>query len=193
MTHKPNIKTIFHKALKAALETMRAKDKYGWLDGEFAKIRQLQADSRGAAGEDFVVALLTAAGKKIQHTGRTDPQNKQWDIVADGIRLEVKLATMGASNPTFQHEHLEKDRQYDGIVFVDIAPDDIYITCVAKCDMDWSKLHRRRHGIEYKWDWSRSAIQNNKMTTLADFVAAYDKMVERITTAKGYRRPPNEI
>ncbi|MGI9337309.1 MAG: hypothetical protein ACR2P4_02210 [Gammaproteobacteria bacterium] len=187
------IKTLFHKALGAALETLRAKDKYGWLDGEFAKIRQLQADNRGAVGEDFVVALLTAAGKKVKHTARTDPQNKQWDIVADGIRLEVKLATMGASSATFQHEHLEKDRQYDGIIFVDVAPDDIYIICVAKCDIDWSKLHRRRHGIEYKWDWTLSKIRGNKMTTLADFIAAYDKMARRITSAKGYRRPPEEI
>lgn len=188
-----NIKTLFDNALGAALESLRAKDKHGWLDGKFAKIRHLQADNRGAVGEVFVVALLTAIGKKVKHTKRTDPQNKQWDIVADGIRLEVKLATIGASSTTFQHEHLEKERQYDGIIFVDVAPNDIYITCVAKRDIDWSKLHRRRHGIEYKWTFSLSKIKGNKMTTLADFAAAYDKMVARITSAKQYRRPPEDI
>ncbi len=188
-----NIKPVLHRALRDALEVLRGKDKHGWLGGEFIEIRRMQADNRGSVGEDFVVALLQMLGKTVTHTGRTDPQNKQWDIVADGIRLEVKLATLGANTPTFQHENLEKDRQYDGIVFVDVAPNDIYITCVAKCDIEWNKLHRRRHGIHYKMDWTLSKIKENKMETLGDFSAAYEKMAQRIISAKEYRRPADEI
>ena len=71
-------------------------------DSRFARARsQLQSDSRGQVGEEFVAAVLTRLGHSVKNTQSTDPQNKQWDLVVDDKHLwEVKTATMGQRTAT---------------------------------------------------------------------------------------------
>ena len=70
-------------------------------DSRFARARsQLQSDSRGQVGEEFVAAVLTRLGHSVKNTQSTDPQNKQWDLVVDDKHLwEIKTATMGPKKP----------------------------------------------------------------------------------------------
>ena len=180
-----NIKSFFLTALKKAQEKIRAEDRHGWEESDFNAIRGLQADIRGAVGEDFLADMLRALGKKVEHSADTDAENKHWDMTADGITLEVKFASMGSKTPSFQHESIESKRNYDGLVIVDVAPDGIYITCLAKRDIPWDKLHNRRYGEDvYKWTLNRNKISDRKMETLADFATAYEKMEKRIKETK---------
>lgn len=179
------IKSLFLEVLEKAREKAKADDKYGWESSDYKGIRGLQADIRGAVGEDFVAAMLRALGKKVEHTAGTDAKNKHWDMTADEITLEIKVASMGSKATTFQHEAIESKRNYDGLIIVDVAPDGVYITCIAKCDIPWDDLHNRRYGEDvYKWTLNRKNMSDRKMETLADFAAAYEKMVERINAEK---------
>ena len=198
------IKEFLHEAISEGLKKESEKpDPHGWRGGEFADGRNLQIDSRGDAGEHFVASVLRRMGKKVEHDSGTDPKKKHWDLIADGVKLEVKTATLGMSKPSFQHEGVEKDRGYDGIVFVDIAPDDVYISFMAKRDITWGRPHKRRYGKHYKIDFrlrkrrgggfkdevfigaSRSLglpakVVGRKMRTLGEFAADYNAMIERI-------------
>lgn len=180
-----SVKSFFLKALEKAREQIKAEDKHGWESSDYKEIRGLQADIRGAVGENFVAAMLRALGKKVEHFAATDAENKHWDMTADGITLEIKFASMGSKTTTFQHEAIESGRNYDGLIIVDVAPDGVYITCAAKRDIPWDKLHNRRYGPDvYKWTLNRNNIPDRKMNTLADFAAAYEKMERRIRETK---------
>lgn len=168
----------------AELRRLAERDKHGWASGKFLKIRRMQPDKKGDLGEDFVVWLLEESGREATCTRRTDPTNKQWDIRVDSddITVEVKTATLGYSNPTFQHEGLEQNRVCDGVIFLDIAPDEIYITCICKHTFDWKKAHRRRHGVQIKKDLALKRLQENghQIKNLADFEQHYTQMLKEI-------------
>ncbi|MBE8233316.1 MAG: hypothetical protein HAW67_06225 [Endozoicomonadaceae bacterium] len=77
-----NLHSKLKDIIQEKLQDMHKRDKHGWLDGKFKGIRTLQPDNRGDVGELFIVHLLKSIGKKVKHTSATDPQFKQWDIVA---------------------------------------------------------------------------------------------------------------
>lgn len=175
---------IFLQLVEDIIAGARKKDRHGWSVGKFRAIRELPADLRGEFGEKFIVKLLTQIGKEVIHSQTTDASEKHWDLIEGGITLEVKTATLGTSTSSFQHENLEKERRCDGIIFVDIAPNDLYITCQPKYTINWSALHRRRTGISYKWDFSLKKVQQNKVQSLADFTRIYTTMITQIKEYK---------
>ena len=191
---------IYAKLINLAqkeIALMPDKDKHGWLKGKFNNFRTLQADKKGDVGEDYVVWLLEQSGRKAICTRRTDPTNKHWDIAVetDDITLEVKTATLGFSNSTFQHENLERDRNYDALVFVDIAPNTIYITFMCKHTFIWGDSHHRRTGIQHKKDLSLKWLNENgsKVETLKDFIAGYEAMLKEVRQHKSQQRGKYEI
>ncbi len=167
-----------------------------WEGATFQPIRMLQIDSRGQAGEVFIKECLVALGHTVAHTNATNPQRKQWDLVVtdqvEDVTLEVKTATLGR-NATFQHENLDKNRGYDGIVFLDIAPDAIYLTCIAKHKLPWMKMHRRKDSIYYKWDWKLSNLSGSKIVNLADFGKIWKQMLIDIQEHKNKQTPAKSI
>ncbi len=188
-----DIGSILIDTIRRAFAEQAGKDKYGWAKGLYKEMRELQTDTRGDVGEDFIAELLRQLGRDVRHTRRTDSQKKQWDIICDGVKLEVKTATMGMANATFQHENLEKDRDYDGVIFVDIAPDDIYIIFMAKEDIDWRNVHHRRTGISRKYDWGLNRIKESQIETLEEFQFAYEEFERRIRAIKATRPAAEDI
>lgn len=180
-----NIGEKFNKMVLQELRRLAKRDKHGWKSGQFRRFRTLQASNRGRLGENFIVWFLEQSGRKATCTRRTDPTNKQWDIRvdSDNITLEVKTATLGYSKSTFQHEAFEKDRQCDGMVFLDIAPNAIYITCLCKHTFKWKeKSHHRRYGVHHKIVWTLKQLEEggHKIRNIADFKRHYLAMLEEI-------------
>ena len=64
----------------------------------------------------------------------------------------------------FQHEALESQRDFDAILFIDVAPNEVFLTAVKKKDILWKKLHRRKDSVFYKCDFSIKNIKENKIT-----------------------------
>ena len=62
----------------------------------------------------------------------------------------------------FQHENLHPQRDFDGILFIDVSPNEIYLTAVCKKDIIWKELHRRPNG-DYKCDFSIKHIKDKKI------------------------------
>lgn len=164
------------------IASLEKKDKHEWLSGKFKDMRILQPSKRGDVGEAFIVWLLKESGRDAKCPPSTDPTHKQWDIFvhSDDISLEVKTATLGFTNATFQHENLEQNRNYDGLVLLDIAPNELYITCFCKHTIDWSRQHRRRTGIQYKKDLRLSKMGENRLESIEDFEKHYSRMLDEI-------------
>ncbi|MGI9306467.1 MAG: hypothetical protein ACR2P5_04095 [Gammaproteobacteria bacterium] len=185
---------IFEDVLNSQIEKQKSGSRWK-PDSRFARARnELQPDSRGQVGEEFVAAVLTRLGHSVKNKQTTDPENKQWDLVVDEKhRWEIKTATMGKKSSNFQHENIYKERGYHGIIFVDIAPDDLYISFVPKHKIPWKNLHRRKDSNFYKWDFSVQKIKNCKMAVLADFRRGYDSAVALIDAHLEKMRDPHDI
>lgn len=195
MSH--DINTIFRSALRSALEKAPTA-KTEWRGTPFEDFGKLEIDTRGAVGEFLVANLLESAGRDVNYRPAHIEETEQWDLFCDGFGYEIKTAMLGKGGRTFQHEHIHKDRDYDGMIFVDIAPDAIYISCWAKCEIPWNKLHLRNHQSYYKWDTSLTApskstrnqwcVRHNKILTVADFICRFEKMEKAIHDGGGVPR-----
>lgn len=168
----------------------RKRDVWQQKNARFAPIKDLSVDTRGVVGERFVEQLLKNMGHFVERNEITDRTNKHWDLrVNRNITLEVKTATIGKEGRTFQHENIERDRNYDALVLLDIAPDAIYLT-VAKKDLlpfnrpndnftaTLKNMHRRAHGILYKWDLSLRDVQDRCIVNMEEAVKLFTPILK---------------
>ena len=111
----------------ARLVLDRSPSKVIWRGSKHEAVHKVGSDHCGQIGEEFIVELLRRLNKEVKHTNRTEPARKGWDILCDdaGLNLEIKTATLGKGGKTFQHENLDKNKNYEGIILLDIAPNDI--------------------------------------------------------------------
>lgn len=133
-----------------------------WETGKFKSVKRLSNDALGELGEDFIAKILKELGGSVDISAFTDRTKKHWDILLNAeVAIEVKTATVGSNGKTFQHEAIEKDRNFNLLVLLDIAPDSVYITVAPKDTIPFDKpnntwtinekkMHRRSHGIQYK-------------------------------------------
>jgi len=158
------------------------KDRHGWDRGVFGDILKLSIDQRGRVGEELIAKALRAAGVQGVELarGKKDRTNKHWDIHTAGMDIEVKTATLGRNTNTFQHESIERDRRYHALALLDIAPNDIYLTWKTKDGIDWRALHRRANSSFYKLDLKLSALENNRILTVADVLAGYNATLDEL-------------
>ncbi len=153
--------------------TQQEEDKVSlWVGSPYGAIRNFQIDARGKLGVALIEEILKDLGRTVF---RNETDNlKDWNLSCDGIKYEIKTATLGKKGSKFQHESIYKTRDYDGLIFVDIAPSAIYISIYAKADIQWDKIHLRKDSDFYKWDTNikptcKNCIANNIVTTSADF------------------------
>jgi len=127
-------------------------------DSRFLDIRLLSNDLTGDIGEILLRDIFTEHGYKVIFERGKTSDDKDWDIVIDDKTIEVKTATMGNKQNTFQHEKFFRNRNYDLVWFIDFAPDDMYMLIAQRLDIMWNNLHPRKvNGIltnEYKLDIS---------------------------------------
>lgn len=173
------------------------KEASPWDNALYGGIKELEIDARGRIGERIVVALLTAAGRAVSHSDATS-EDKHWDLMCDGLTYEVKGATLGKNGVTFQHENIYKTRLYDGLIFVDIAPNDIYITGHAKKSIVWGDLHHRKDSSFYKWDTHLRAtrkhpVLQNRIGDLQDFVRIFTRLEAEIRAHKARGKAREEL
>ena len=149
--------------------------------GLFNRLKAISVDSRGKVGEKFIAQCLVALGHKAEINRATDRTSKHWDVLVNNkIKLEIKTATVGKTGRNFQHDNIEKDRDYHALVLLDIAPSAIYVTAAPKDTLPFNKpnalwtvhdkcMHRRAQSIAYKWTLNIKDVENRKAETLDDF------------------------
>lgn len=157
-----------------------------WDGSIFEPIWELEIDERGAMGELIVASVLTESGCDVDYEPNKTGHGKDYDLISNGIKIEIKTACMGKNKPTFQHENINKNSHWDGIILFDIAPDKIYLICKTHKEVPWNDLHRRKDSIYYKWDIHKSFHEKNQneIKSTSDFFAKYSKMEESIKRKK---------
>jgi hypothetical protein len=159
-------------------------------------IQTLTPDEVGDVGEELIFTTLKNSGN-YDVTWSKKTKNKEYDVKAKNKtnkrnhRIEVKTATLGNSTSSFQHDGLKKHRKFDNIIFVDIGPDDMYITCSTKEELPWleastnplvprkSKMTVRENG-DYKYDLMLKQVKNNLITNETDFLVSFSDMEKRL-------------
>lgn len=178
-----------------------------WTGSPLAKFTHVQIDTRGTVGELLLVNLLKAGGRKPVYNENTTDLEKHWDFMCNNLKYEVKTASLGKKGDTFQHEEIFKSRLYDGLIFVDIAPDNIYISMWAKADIKWNEIHFRANGAYYKWVTSltpidkikqgkkrrKFCVQDNAVHTVKEFMSRFRKFEKRIKEIKSKKGGANTL
>lgn len=162
-----------------------------WVSGIFRMIKGLSTDNRGDLGESYIKSVLEYLRYTVEKSKETDRTKKHWDLkINTGATFEIKTATIGKKGNMFQHESIEKDRNFDILVLLDIAPDAIYLTVAPKKTLpfteknkNWTvnpkKMHRRATGIHYKWDLSLKDVSGREIKTLEDAREMFEEALKQ--------------
>ena len=157
--------------------TREVKEGTVWYEGcKYIEIRRLQIDKRGSFGERFLGQCLYTIYQRRIKLVYADGDQGDWDLAINGKHFEIKTASLD-SQKKFQNEGLKENGCYDGVLFLGIAPDDIYIKFVAKNKIPWNELHNRekaKTGRGHKWDFKPKNMV--KAQSLRDVKNAFEEL-----------------
>lgn len=169
----------------------KPKAKFNWHNSLYEKIQFISLDDKGDVGEEITYDILKEKGCKVKYEKGVTGETKGWDIESNGIKIEVKLATITVGSGGFQHENLEAQRDFDAILFIDVAPNEIFLTAVKKKDIIWRKLHRRINGV-YKCDFTIEHIKNNDISKFGAYKTGSIKTDNDFHNIYKYLETPNK-
>ena len=174
-----DIKNLIHQKIEEVKAEIPAP-RFNWDDSLYEDTQFLSIDARGRLGEKIVAHILKINKHIVDGADEQTNPERGHDILVDGtIPIEVKLATITVGTGMFQHEALRSQRNYNGILFLDIAPNNFFLTAVKKenivfalrrgeAEAGLKKLTRRENG-DYKCDFSINHIQNNNIPKFRDY------------------------
>lgn len=154
--------TLLRTIGEEALSNQRAKST--WAGGLFEALDELKPDYSGKVGERFLSGLCRAL--IIDHVFVDDDKNSKdgtYDLLILGKKIEVKTARLGVQG-SFQHENI-RENGCDFYAFIDIKPNEFFVTILAKFDMSdrhpvmGRKPHLRKGTSDvFKFDWSETNL-----------------------------------
>jgi len=171
-----NIENLILKRVQEINSSKELKKTNWSSNSKYEPLRTMNSiDDKGEVGEMFLYQSLKERYNVIWEKSQTENDE---DIIIEGIKFEVKLATLGNISNNFQHEKFFKGRNYDAILFLDFSPDKLHLTYGKKSDIVWENLHQRSNEIiddstglpkkvkteEYKFDISLNMIENNDIS-----------------------------
>ena len=102
-----------------------------WTNSIFKDLPSLQSNNVGNVGE-MLIQQICELNKIESCIDGTKTKNigggKKGDGEIKKKTIEIKTSHLGSTSPTFQHELGEYPWYADYVIFVDISPDDAYIT-----------------------------------------------------------------
>ena len=101
-----------------------------WCDSKWRKISELENDDVGGVGEEIIHSSCEKAGIDCDIDGKKTKKigGGIGDGLINGKSCEIKTARLGSSGSSFQHELGEVPWHADFMIFLDIAPDKMYLT-----------------------------------------------------------------
>lgn len=109
-----------------------------WLESKWKNICELENDDVGKVGEEIINELFIKSSIKSSIDGIKN-KNLGIDGKINGKTVEIKTARLGSNNETFQHELGETPWKANFILFLDIAPLEMYITIFPNFPEDFYK------------------------------------------------------
>lgn len=109
-----------------------------WMNAPLGKIKILSNTHTGNVGQDFIKRWCDVEG-----LGWESPESTQspWDIQIESITFEVKTATEDISG-NFQFNHVRHHRDYNTLLCLGVAPDEILFDAWRKGDVVEGKAGR---------------------------------------------------
>lgn len=173
----------FHIIVKLIKEQFLVKKARGiWDLSQLKLISKLENDDVGKVGEKIINTLCQISGIESNIDGTKT--KKKGGGMGDGIIkekiCEIKTARVGCDNKSFQHELGEVPWIADFMIFLDISPDQIYITIFENFTEEFYKKSGNDNTIKccpvfptksitwrkgkgaFKFDTSRSINDKNK-------------------------------
>jgi hypothetical protein len=147
----------------------KPKSSFDWHGSLYEKIQFISLDDKGDVGEEITYDILKNKNCNVEYEKGITGETKGWDVKSNGIKIEIKLATITVGTGMFQHENIESQRDFDAILFIDVAPNEVFLTAVRKKDILWKKLHRRKTGGAYKCDFTIKHIKNNNISKFSAY------------------------
>lgn len=148
-----------------------------WLNSTYLPFKDLEIDKRGSFGERFFQRIFTNSkfGRGLEYK---DSDQDIWDLKVNGLKLEIKTASFNVSTKKFQNAGIKQlNNEYDGILFLGIAPNHLYVKMVKYEDIQFHKLHNRKKastGAGFKWDFK--AEEMILITTTDDVINEFEKV-----------------
>ena len=115
-----------------------------WASSRFEKIKRISNQKVGQVGQDFVEALCGEIGFEVDfpvNTAGERTTQSPWNIRIEGLTFEQKTATEDINN-CFQFNHIRYHREYNAVLCVGIAPEDIMFGVWSKADIVTGKAGR---------------------------------------------------
>ena len=151
------LKTNLYDVLVDLIDEEFKKLKWSSND-KFFKFRGLSIDQRGRVGEHFFCNIFNELNLLDSYV---DNAHGDWDLEADGFKIEIKTASLDV-NDKFQHEGVKSNKLWDVVAFLDITPNDFYITFIFKDDFEF--------GIDTYNEKTKKVVKTGR-------VQLYDKVV----------------
>lgn len=115
-----------------------------WKDAKFLQQRQIQIDKRGSVGERFYMLTLSRLyPRRIEYK---DGDQGDWDLKIGKMKFEIKTSSLD-KNGKFQNEGLKKNGDYNGVLFLGVAPNDIYMYCIKVENIDFENKKIDHNGV----------------------------------------------
>jgi len=144
-----------------------------WQGSRFEKLKDFTCDEIGEWGEKLVRAVLDADPEiGILHGGNTILDDGHYDFFMTGLfgsrRVEQKTARLNSGpGGSFQHESLRLDGTCESFVFLDVCPDEMFLTVIKSDSIRHGKRHKimgraphqRAESKKYKFDLSRKICE----------------------------------
>jgi hypothetical protein len=116
-----------------------------WKDSKYKGLPKLQSNNAGNTGEMFVQSICSECeiiadidGSKTKELG-----GGAGDGIICGKSVEIKTSHRGCGSPTFQHELGETPWKSDFMLFIDVAPECIYLTIFKNFSEDFYKSGKK--------------------------------------------------
>lgn len=112
-----------------------------WHKSKWKNINELENDDIGRVGEEIVNHFCHLASIKSDIDGMKTKQQGggNGDGTINGRTVEIKTARLGSNGLSFQHELGETPWKSDYMIFLDIAPDKMYITIFSNFSEEFYK------------------------------------------------------
>lgn len=141
------MKNSIHSNLIELIDCEIKKSKNKWNNTDlFYNIKTLSIDQRGRIGEHFLLDIFKKLNMNVKYV---DNSHGDWDIEVNDFKIEIKTATLDVNNK-FQHEGIKESKMWDIIAFLDISPNEIYITFINKNDFEFGLLEQTKNFNDIK-------------------------------------------
>ena len=163
-------------------------DKCSWKGSPLESLDKLKSDCSGKVGEMFIDTLCKKGEMPCIYNGDINSLDGTYDIQINSKKVEIKTAKLGKQKG-FQHDSLRSDG-YDYIMFVDVTPNDLYISISCRFDLrNKSELFGRKAHLRkgtndvFKFDLNEKILESiiskgctikvTENTTLSDITSFF--------------------